>query len=284
MASYVEGISQAVSASTNTSSTSSSSSASSNAIMGKEDFLTLLVAQLQNQDPLNPSDPTEFTAQLAQFGQLEQLINLNSSIEDLTTAQTSVQQLSALSLIGKTILAEGSTLQIENEGDSAKIGYVLDNTASELSIQVQDSSGKTVRTLQATSLDAGTHSLLWDGKNDAGEAVKAGKYSLVLQAQSASEDSTVSVKSLVRGTVTGVDLADSGIKLETAVGSFSLSSIHGVYDAEEKSTNEEATATTESGASGTGTTTATGSSATGSEESGSGTTGTSSTNTSVAAG
>ncbi len=255
MASYVDGISQAATAaaasstaSTSSSSSSSSSSNSSSSVtLGKEEFLTLLVAQLQNQDPLNPSDPTEFTAQLAQFGQLEQMMNLNTSMESLITAEANSQILSTFSLIGKEVLVEGSTVQIEEQGDTTEIGYTLDNAASSLTILIKDANGNTVRTLNATSLDAGTHSLTWDGKDDSGEDVKAGKYSLVLQAESATEGTSVAATTLVRTEVTGVDLSSSTTKLDTPVGQFSLASVHGVYDKDQKKEDEKtATATTSS--------------------------------------
>lgn len=90
--SYIEGINQAVTASTQS---QSSDTTSTDDIMGKEDFLTLLVTQLQNQDPLNPDDPTEFTAQLAQFSSLEQLFNINESMDEVVSSVSDSQKLSA---------------------------------------------------------------------------------------------------------------------------------------------------------------------------------------------
>ena len=86
-----------------------------NDIMGKEDFLTLLVAQLQNQDPLNPDDPTEFTAQLAQFSSLEQLFNLNESMDKVATSVNDSQKLSALSMIGKEVAYADSEFTLKGE-------------------------------------------------------------------------------------------------------------------------------------------------------------------------
>ena len=82
--------------------------------MGKEDFLQLLVAQLQNQDPLNPSDPTEFTAQLAQFSQLEQMTNMTESLEGLTLMSSEMQQMSALSLMGQEVTAQTEAFHFSN--------------------------------------------------------------------------------------------------------------------------------------------------------------------------
>jgi len=79
-------------------------------IMGKEDFLTLLVAQLQNQDPMNPDDPTEFTSQLAEFSSLEQLFNLNESIDGLADVQQKSDRLSSMELIGKEVVIPAAKL------------------------------------------------------------------------------------------------------------------------------------------------------------------------------
>ena len=72
-------------------------------ILGKDDFLSLLVAQLQHQDPLNPAEGTEFTAQLAQFSSLEQLSNINDNLENMELFQTSMTNSQAVSYIGKEI-------------------------------------------------------------------------------------------------------------------------------------------------------------------------------------
>ncbi|MEN8751434.1 MAG: flagellar hook capping FlgD N-terminal domain-containing protein, partial [Desulfobacterales bacterium] len=79
-------------------------------IMGKDDFLNLLVAQLQHQDPLNPLDSTDFTAQLAQFTSLEQLNNVNTNLESLQSYQAAIKNAQAVDLIGKTVEAPGNTV------------------------------------------------------------------------------------------------------------------------------------------------------------------------------
>src|SRR5210317_754089 len=79
-------------------------------VMGKDDFLNLLITQLQNQDPLKPTDSTEFTAQLAQFSSLEQLGNVNENLKQLQDFQASINNSQAVSLIGKEITATGNSL------------------------------------------------------------------------------------------------------------------------------------------------------------------------------
>ena len=86
--------------------------------LGKEDFLTLLVAQLQNQDPMNPEDATEFTAQLAQFSSLEQLFNINESMESLASAQIQSDRFATMDLIGKTVSYQDGDFSIEESGSA----------------------------------------------------------------------------------------------------------------------------------------------------------------------
>ncbi len=197
--------------------------------LGQDDFLTLLVAQLQNQDPLNPSDPTEFTAQLANYSQLEQLFNLNDSMDKLAQSQNNSDRLSALSMIGKEVKVQGSSFQL-GEG-TAEIGYQVDGTASEIQFHIQNSAGQRVATLNATELSTGTHSITWSGVDENGKHLPAGKYSIVTESQGNAEGETVGVSPLVRADVTGVDLGDGGAVLITDVGEFSMTDIHGVYEA-----------------------------------------------------
>jgi len=189
--------------------TSTSTSATKTAdIMGKEDFLTLLVAQLQNQDPLNPDDPTEFTAQLAQFSSLEQLYNLNESMAGLTTAQANSEKLSALSLIGKEVSYNGSSFTFE--GDPIAVGYQLDGIASGVTLSLQNADGKTVKTLEAadTELKSGNHFITWDGTDMDGKTVADGTYKIVLSATAASSGGSVAAAALISSEVTGVDLSN----------------------------------------------------------------------------
>ena len=77
--------------------------------LGKDDFLTLLTVQMQNQDPFKPMDPSEFTAQLTQFEELEQLFNISESLEYLTLYQNSLVNTEAMNFIDKTIKALGNS-------------------------------------------------------------------------------------------------------------------------------------------------------------------------------
>ncbi|HMB16099.1 MAG TPA: flagellar hook assembly protein FlgD [Pelovirga sp.] len=190
--------------------------------MGKEDFLKLLVAQLQHQDPLNPADPTEFTAQLAQFGQLEQLTNANKSLEQLGRMSGEMEKMSALSLIGQDVVAEGSAFHFN--GESMQLGYQLDTPADKVNLYVQNQSGSTLTTITGRETSSGQYFVDWDGYTDSGMPLVPGDYSLIVHAMDA-EEKTIDSKSLIKGRVESVDLSGSAVQLDTSSGTFALGKI-----------------------------------------------------------
>ena len=191
--------------------------------MGKEDFLKLLVAQLQHQDPLNPADPTEFTSQLAQFGQLEQLTNANKSLEQLSRMSGEMEKMSALSLIGQDVIAEGSEFHFN--GESMQLGYRIDAPADKVTLYVQNQSGATLTTITARETSPGQYFVDWDGYTDVGMPLVPGDYSLVVHAIDGDEK-TVDSKSLIKGRVKSVDLNGKPVQLDTSSGTFAMNRIH----------------------------------------------------------
>ena len=101
--------------------------------LGKDDFLTMLITQLQNQDPLNPTDSVEYTAQLAQFSSLEQLSNVNQNLEYLQMFQASINNAQAVSFIGKEITALGDGIQV-TDGVAEACEFRLSADASGVTI------------------------------------------------------------------------------------------------------------------------------------------------------
>lgn len=230
---YIPSINQAATATTTA---KKDTSATTESVMGKQEFLTLLVAQLQNQDPLNPDEPTEFTAQLAQFSSLEQLFNLNKSMENLVNSNSNSDRLSTLSTIGKEVVYQDGDFKYS--GEPVTLGYQLDGQASEVTLALQ-LNGVTVRTLKGTELAAGNHFLTWDGLTEDGQAAPQGTYSIVVQAK-AGEGESVAVGPLIRSEVTGVDLNGTfGGMLITRAGEVQFNTILGVY---EKNTSAPETA------------------------------------------
>jgi len=149
--------------------------------MGKEDFLNLLIAQLQNQDPLNPTDSTEFTAQLAQFSSLEQLGNVNQNLMELKDFQASINNSQAVSLIGKAITANGNSIQLTDDGP-VPCDFSLAESADLIVASIYDSTGKFVTEFESQNLSAGSHSLLWDGTDQNRNRMANGNYTFEIQA------------------------------------------------------------------------------------------------------
>jgi flagellar basal-body rod modification protein FlgD len=154
-------------------------------VLDKDDFLNLLITQLQNQDPLNPTDSVEFTAQLAQFSSLEQLSNVNSNLMELKNFQASINNSQAVSLIGKAITANGNSIQLSDAGP-VPYDFTLADDAVIVVANIYDSTGKFVADLESKNLSAGQHSLLWDGMDQNGHRVASGNYTFEILAADAS--------------------------------------------------------------------------------------------------
>jgi flagellar basal-body rod modification protein FlgD len=170
--------------------------------LGKDEFLKLLVAQLANQDPTEPQETSQFVAQLAQFSALEQEQNAVSRLDTLLLGQATANQTAAASFIGKEITFRGGGVRLTGpEGCSASI--TLANPAAKLTVAVADATGRTVRTVQVGAAEAGEMSVFWDGKDDKGQPLPQGDYTLKPAAFDA-DGKAIPVELSTGGTVTGV--------------------------------------------------------------------------------
>jgi len=190
--------------------------------LGKEEFLNLLVTQLKNQDPLNPSDPTEFTAQLAQYSSLEQLYNLNESMAAFEAVQGESERLSALSLIGKNVVAASDTFAFA--GEAVELGYRFNEEMARARVLVKNEAGQVVDELPINAPDPGEHFMPWTGTDGEGGQLPPGRYRI--EVIGTMEDGTeVRGETLVGSRVTGVDFLDSKNTLLTDNGDIQLSDV-----------------------------------------------------------
>ena len=199
--SYVSSLLSSTSASA-ASSTTSSSSSSATSSLGMDAFLQLLVTQLQYQDPLSPMDDKEFVAELAQFSSVEQLTEINSGIDKLSTQGKEQQMLGAVNFIGKTIEATGTAVSL-TEGKATDVTFTLPEDASTCMVNVLDSTGNIVRTVDLGATKAGDVAFTWDGKDYNGNALTDGQYQVAVTAANANGDA-LKVSSTMSGTVTGI--------------------------------------------------------------------------------
>jgi flagellar basal-body rod modification protein FlgD len=174
----------------------------SSTAMGKDDFLTLLITQLQNQDPLNPADSTEYTAQLAQFSSLEQLSNVNANLEYMQLYQASINNAQAVSFIGKEIIALGNEVRV-TDGQAEACRFELSGDASGVVVNIYDGNGKLVKAIEQGAMNAGRQTVTWDGIDQNGNTVPDGNYTFEVQAVDAA-DQDVEAVTYSSGLVEGV--------------------------------------------------------------------------------
>ncbi len=173
--------------------------------LGKEEFLKLLITQLQNQDPLNPMDDKEFVAQLAQFSSLEQLTNISEEVKAIK--ESSTQDLAgAVGFIGKEIKASGD--QVSKNGEHVStLYYSMDEPAVRMFFNIFDSQGNIVRTVEMPARQAGEYEFNWDGKDYSGAEVPDGNYKISMAAEGV-HGQPVMIDTQVSGKVTGVQNID----------------------------------------------------------------------------
>lgn len=184
-------------------------------------FLTLLVTQLQNQDPLEPLDANQFTSQLVQFASVEQQINQNANLEKLLAAQSEGSLAAATGYLGATVEASGTALPLQNSRASAS--YTLPEAARQAVAVVRDSSGQAVFS-QAVETTSGSHAFHWDGRTTAGGKAGDGIFTLDVIAQSRS-GAALTVKQTWSGQVTGVGNGTSGVTLRIGDASLALANV-----------------------------------------------------------
>lgn len=204
--------------------TTGTTSTTGTTAMTQSDFMKLLVAQLQAQDPTNPVDQSQMAAQLAQFSTLQATQDLNTTVtglaSSLATSQQASQVLSSASLVDRNVLVPATSATYAG---SAVAGAVNVSTAGPATVNISDANGNVVRTINLGTQSAGLAQFSWDGKDNSGAAVANGTYTL-----SATSTGTDTLDTYVSGKVTGVGYGGTtvGTYLQVAgVGGVSLSQV-----------------------------------------------------------
>ena len=204
-----------VTAITNTFSTATTSStaASGNAnnmdpTQSQDRFLKLLVAQLNNQDPMNPMDNAQMTTQLAQINTVSGIQQLNQTVTNMVNQFASLQLMQGSAMVGHDVLVDGSTLT--KDGTTGRGAVALADAASSVSVDVVNASGAVVDTLNLGALPAGNHSFESDlSKYDSTSA-------LTFKVTATIGTSTVSATPLVRDKVSSISTGVNGIVVDLA--------------------------------------------------------------------
>ena len=179
-------------------------------------FLTLLTTQLKNQDPLSPMDSSQFTTQLVQFSQVEQSINANQNLESLISLTKARASGDAVGFLGKTVtLTDGSG---GLKSGQAQWAYSLVGDSAATRLVIADAKGHMVYT-GAGATTSGLHAFNWDGKDNAGNALPDGTYTLSVSAQT-TDGTAVNTQVASQGVVDEVDL--SGTEPMLKIGSLTV--------------------------------------------------------------
>ena len=136
-------------------------------------FLKLLVAQMENQDPMNPMDNAQITSQMAQINTVTGIQTLNSTVQGLNTQFVQMQALQGAALVGREVTVAGNKLEVQ--GGSATGGFDLAGTADTVKVEVLDTSGRVVDTQQLGALEAGRHDFDWSAPTGTADGKKIGR-------------------------------------------------------------------------------------------------------------
>ncbi|MBT7444501.1 MAG: flagellar hook assembly protein FlgD [Methylococcales bacterium] len=145
--------------------------------LAQSDFLKLMTTQLQAQDPLKPEDNAEFLSQLAQFSTVQGIEDINSSLDRFGSSFLGTQSLQASNLVGREVLTDSGSGFLSTDGNLD--GFIeLPSSATNVAIQITDSSGQLVRKLPLGTRPGGQSQFSWDGRDDKGERLPPGNYGI----------------------------------------------------------------------------------------------------------
>jgi len=208
------------------SSSTSSATAANAGTLGGTDFLTLMLAQLKNQDPTSPVDSNEFLSQLASLSEVQGITQLNTSFAALSNSLVSSQALQASSLLGHQALVASSTATLSSAGGALSGAVSVPQTSSQVVLNISNSSGVLVESLNLGAQPAGLANFSWNGRTSNGSQAPAGTYTL--SAQLAGLSGGTAVTTLINGTVDSVTMGSgaAGLTLNIAgLGSVPFSSV-----------------------------------------------------------
>ena len=198
---------------------SASSAGANNSVTSAKDlndrFLKLLVAQMNNQDPLNPLDNAQVTSQMAQINTVTGINGLNDTVNQLLGQFATLESMQAAQLTGRNVLVQGNTLSLPSSG-SAIGGVSLDLPADTVTVDIKDAAGQVVRELQLGKQDAGVARFDWDGRMDNGDSAPAGDYTFTVKAATGS--TSVTTTALAARQVQGVRQVNGALQLVLAGG------------------------------------------------------------------
>jgi flagellar basal-body rod modification protein FlgD len=171
----------------------------------KAEFLTLFLAQLQNQDPLSPMEPTELTSQLAQLSSLEQLTSINDRLEMIAGNATFDAATMVLGLIGREVQFDGGRVGVQ-DGIAPEVSYALEKRSDAVTVNVIGPTGQLVRKIELGAQSVGPHTFQFDGRDALGALVPDGEYRIQISAKSTGDEAPTPLSLVATARVDGADL------------------------------------------------------------------------------
>ncbi|MEO1594594.1 MAG: flagellar hook assembly protein FlgD [Pseudomonadota bacterium] len=197
---------------------------------GQDEFLTLMLAQLENQDPFEPMDNGEFLAQLAQFTTATGIEELNESFDDFATSLYSDQALQASSLVGRDLLVATDAALLDGTGTGIEGAVTVEGASGNVTVDVLDASGQLVRSIDLGLQPSGDVAFRWDGFTADGAPAARGGYTF--EARISRFDDVERVPTLIRARADSVTLNGSGqgvtVNSQT-LGAFSLDNVRQIF-------------------------------------------------------
>lgn len=189
-------------------------------------FMTLLVTQMKNQDPLNPMDNAQVTSQLAQLSTVTGIDKLNATVTSMNTNFLAAQNLQAASMIGHGVIASGNAIALTD--GKAIYGVELPQAAEKVSISIRDAGGLIVKTIDVDAMAEGVNTLTWDGKADSGTTAPNGVYKFEVSARSG--EKKLEATTLGFGIVSSISSGAQGAKLSVAnIGNIGMADVKQIY-------------------------------------------------------
>lgn len=190
----------------------------------QDQFLTLLVAQLQNQDPTNPMDNAQMTSQMAQISTVSGIEKLNDTVQSVTSQFASMQMLQGATMIGHTVLSEGNALNLTDKGQGSA-AFDLEGSAANVTVTITTAGGQLVDTMELGSAAAGRNYFTWDGSNYNGDTSN-----LRFKVSASNGDAAVKATTLSPNAVVATSIANGSLMLELANGqSINYNSVKAVF-------------------------------------------------------
>jgi flagellar basal-body rod modification protein FlgD len=213
------------SGSSSTSNSASSAALSSALNISPADFLQLISTQMQDQNPLQPTDPTQFLSQLEQMSEVASMQSMQGSLTSLQTSLQSSQMANGTALLGQTVLAPSTTATLTSSGQTITGAFEPPSGAKSITVTVTDSAGSLVDTFNVTPASSGLTNFTWNGANSSGSAVAAGTYTIAATAGDGSSNQTLTPYIASKVESVTVDPTTQALDLNTNNGTVPLSGV-----------------------------------------------------------